>query len=48
MGTVNTWELPYPNPVLVISKSMTRQPVVATPSVIFALAGVPPTPGVEA
>ena len=37
----------YPNPVFVISKSITRPPVVATPTVIFALACDPPTPGVE-
>ena len=38
----------YPNPVFVISKSITRPPVVATPTVIFALACDPPTPGVDA
>ena len=48
VGTVNTWDSPYPNPVLVISKSITLPPVVATPTVMFALAWDPPTPGVAA
>ena len=48
VGTVNTCELPYPNPVFVISKSITRPPVDAIPTVIFALACVPPVPGVDA